>query len=166
MDLSLQQNSGLNLIHELKAASPETPILVYSMHDENIYAERSLRAGASGYIMKQAAPTHVLDAIRRVAEGHVYVSEAVSKHLLKGIIHPTADSPIDALSDREFQFFQFIGDGLTNQNIADKLNLSIKTVESHIERIKSKLKIKSGRELLRRAMEWVLRQQGPLSSSN
>ena len=162
LDLSLQQGNGLDLIHDLKLRLPQTAILILSMHDETIYAERSLRAGAAGYIMKQASPKNVLVAIRRVAAGQVYVSEAMSKNLLKGLVKPAPESAIDTLSDREFQVFQYIGEGRSNHQIADLLNLSVKTIESHIERIKTKLNVRSGRELLRRAMEWVLRQQGPV----
>lgn len=162
LDLSLQDSSGFDLIHVIQHHLPKAAIIVLSMHDENLYAERTLRAGASGYIMKQEAPAKVLDAIRKVADGHIYVSEQISKRLLQGIVKPGNDSPVATLSDREFQVFQFIGEGLSHQNIADKLNLSIKTIESHVERIKNKLGLGSGRELLRRAMEWVIRNQGPV----
>ncbi len=163
LDLSLGNSSGFDLIHTIQHQLPKATIIVLSMHDENLYAERTLRAGAAGYIMKQEAPSKVLNAIRKVAAGHVYVSEQISKRLLKGLVKPVPDSPLAALSDREFQVFQYIGEGLSHQDIADRLNLSIKTIESHVERIKNKLALKSGRELLRRAMEWVIRNQGPVS---
>ncbi|MFK7848874.1 MAG: response regulator [Rhodothermales bacterium] len=162
LDLSLTHSSGFDLIHTIQQHLPKAAIIVLSMHDENLYAERTLRAGASGYIMKQEAPAKVLNAIRKVAAGHIYVSEAISKRLLKGLVKPSTDSPLASLSDREFQVFQYIGEGGSHQEIADRLNLSIKTIESHVERIKNKLGLKSGRELLRRAMEWVIRNQGPV----
>ena len=166
LDLSLTHSSGFDLIHLIQHQLPDTAIIVLSMHDENLYAERTLRAGASGYIMKQEAPAKVLNAIRKVAAGHIYVSEQISKRLLKGLVKPTKDSPLASLSDREFQVFQYIGEGFSHQHIADRLKLSIKTIESHVERIKNKLGLKTGRELLRRSMEWVIRNQGPLGSTN
>ncbi len=162
LDLSLREVSGFDLIHSIQAQLPKSAIIVLSMHDENLYAERVLRAGASGYIMKQEAPVKVLNAIRKVAAGQIYVSEQISKRLLKGLVKPSKDSPLTSLSDREFQVFQYIGEGFSHQDIADRLSLSIKTIESHVERIKNKLSLKSGRELLRRAMEWVIRNQGPV----
>lgn len=162
LDLSLRETSGFDLIHNIQTQLPRTAIIILSMHDENLYAERVLRAGAAGYIMKQEAPGKVLSAIRRVSDGHVYVSEDISKRLLRGLVRPIQESPLASLSDREFQVFQYIGEGYAHQEIADKLNLSIKTIESHVERIKNKLSIKTGRELLRHAVEWVIRNQGPL----
>lgn len=165
LDLSLKSSNGLDLIHTIKAQLPKTAIFVLSMHDENLYAERVLRAGASGYIMKQEAPGKVLDAIRKVANGNVYVSDAMSRRLLKGLVKPTKETPIASLSDREFQVFQYIGEGYTHQEIANLLSLSKKTIESHVERIKEKLSLKNGRELLRRAVEWVIRSQGPTTAA-
>lgn len=163
LDLSLREISGFDLIHSIQAQLPKSAIIVLSMHDENLYAERALRAGASGYIMKQEAPGKVLNAIRRVAGGNVYVSDDISRRLLRGLVKPTKESPLASLSDREFQVFQFIGEGFAHQEIANNLNLSIKTIESHVERIKNKLSIKTGRELLRHAVEWVIRNQGPIT---
>ncbi len=164
LDLSLRSANGLDYIHTIKALLPKTAIFVLSMHDENLYAERVLRAGASGYIMKQEAPGKVLDAIRKVANGNVYVSERMSKRLLRGLVKPGTETPIASLSDREFQVFQYIGEGYTHKEIADQLSLSKKTIESHVERIKEKLSLKNGRELLRRAVEWVIRSQGPTTT--
>lgn len=166
LDLSLTHSSGFDLIHIIQHQLTNAAIIVLSMHDENQYAERTLRAGASGYIMKQEAPARVLEAIRKVAAGQIYVSDQISKRLLQGLVKPTKDSPLAALSDREFQVFQYIGEGFSHQHIADNLKLSIKTIESHVERIKNKLGLRSGRELLRRAMEWVIRNQGPVGSTN
>lgn len=162
LDLSLSHSSGFDLIHTIQHQLPNAAIIILSMHDENLYAERTLRAGASGYIMKQEAPAKVLQAIRKVAAGQIYLSEPISKRLLKELVKPSKDSPLSTLSDREFQVFQYIGEGFSHQEIADRLSLSIKTIESHVERIKNKLGLRSGRELLRRAMEWVIRNQGPL----
>jgi DNA-binding NarL/FixJ family response regulator len=162
LDLSLRDASGFDLIHNIQAQMPRASIIILSMHDENLYAERVLRAGASGYIMKQEAPGRILYAIRRVADGNVYVSEEISKRLLRGLVKPINESPLASLSDREFQVFQFIGEGFAHQEIANKLNLSIKTIESHVERIKNKLSLRTGRELLRHAVEWVIRNQGPV----
>ena len=161
LDLSLKSSNGLDFIHIIKSQLSKTFVFVLSMHDENLYAERVLRAGASGYIMKQEAPGKILDAIRKVASGNVYVSDAMSRRLLRGIVKPGQETPISSLSDREFQVFQYIGEGYTHQEIANQLSLSKKTIESHVERIKDKLSLKNGRELLRRAVEWVIRSQGP-----
>ncbi len=162
LDLSLSHSSGFDLIHTIQHQLPRAAIIILSMHDEDVYAERTLRAGASGYVMKQEAPGKVLAAIRKVASGQIYVSDTVSKRLIQGLVKPGKDSPLASLSDREFQVFQYIGEGLSHQEIADRLSLSIKTIESHVERIKHKLDLKSGRELLRRAMEWVIRNEGPV----
>ncbi len=158
LDLSLKQSSGFDLILDLKRRWEHLPVLVLSMYSEDVYAERVLRAGASGYIMKQEAPKKVISAIWSVLEGVVYVSEKVSAGILQSMAGRRAGvSSIDSLSDRELQVFQMIGEGMTHQHIADKLMLSVKTIESHVEHIKRKLGLSSGRELLQRAIEWVLR---------
>ncbi len=158
LDLSLKQSSGFDLILDLKRRWEHLPVLVLSMYSEEVYAERVLRAGASGYIMKQEAPKKVISAIWSVLEGVVYVSEKVSAGILQSMAGRRAGaSSIDSLSDRELQVFQMIGEGMTHQHIADKLMLSVKTIESHVEHIKRKLGLSSGRELLQRAIEWVLR---------
>ena len=133
-------------------------ILVLSMYNEEVYAERVLRAGASGYVMKQEAPKKVISAIWAVMNGAIYVSDKVSAGILQHMAGKrTSGSSVDSLSDRELQVFQLIGEGLTHQLIADKLMLSVKTIESHVEHIKDKMRVGSGRELLQRAIEWVLR---------
>lgn len=163
VDLSLENSSGLDLIQDLRLRWPKLPVLVLSMYDEMYYAERVLRAGAMGYVMKQEAPRKIIQAIRTVLAGKVFVSEKVSEKMLQVLANPSADamtSPFDRLSNREIQVFQLIGEGHSNQEIADTLMLSVKTVESHIERIKDKLDIRSGRELHQRAIEWVMRARG------
>ncbi len=162
LDLSLKNSSGFDLILDVKQRWSNVRILVLSMYNEDVYAERVLRAGASGYIMKQEAPKRVITAIWAVLKGSVYVSESVSANILKSMAGKrTATSLVDSLSDRELQVFQMIGEGLTHQQIADKLMLSVKTIESHVEHIKEKMRVSSGRELLQRAIEWVLgAQQG------
>ncbi len=160
LDLSLKNSSGFDLILDVRQRWDDVRILVLSMYNEDVYAERVLRAGASGYIMKQEAPKKVVTAIWAVLNGSVYVSDKVSANILQSMAGKrTATSSVDSLSDRELQVFQMIGEGLTHQQIADKLMLSVKTIESHVEHIKDKMRISSGRELLQRAIEWVLRSQ-------
>ena len=160
VDLSLKRSNGLNLILDIKRRWADVLILVLSMYDEEVYAERMLRAGASGYVMKQDAPTKITNAIWDVLNGSTYVSENVSSRILQKMMKGrAAASWFDTLSDRELQVFQMIGEGLTYPRIADTLVLSVKTVESHVEHIKRKLSIRTGRNLLQRATEWVLRSQ-------
>ena len=157
---SLKNSSGFDLILDVKQRWENVRILVLSMYNEDVYAERVLRAGASGYIMKQEAPKRVITAIWAVLNGSVYVSDSVSANILQSMAGKrTTSSLVDSLSDRELQVFQMIGEGLTYQQIADKLMLSVKTIESHVEHIKDKMRFSSGRELLQRAIEWVLRAQ-------
>lgn len=166
VDLSLKRSNGLNLILDIKRRWADVRILVLSMYDEEVYAERVLRAGASGYVMKQDAPTKITNAIRAVLNESFYVSENVSSRLLQKMVKGrAAASWFDTLSDRELQVFQMIGEGLTYPRIADTLVLSVKTVESHVEHIKRKLSIRTGRDLLQRATEWVLRSQNRIPYS-
>lgn len=159
LDLSLKNSSGFDLILDVKQRWGDMRILVLSMYNEDVYAERVLRAGASGYIMKQEAPKKVITAIWAVLNGSIYVSDKVSANILHHMAGKrTTTTAVDNLSDRELQVFQMIGEGLTHQQIADKLMLSIKTIESHVEHIKEKMNVSTGRELLQRAIEWVLRQ--------
>ncbi|QXD15191.1 response regulator transcription factor [Rhodocaloribacter litoris] len=158
----LKGSSGLDLIRDIKARWPGMKVLVLSMYDEAYYAERALRAGAMGYVMKQEPPRTVLDAIRQVRAGEVYVSRSVASRVLQGMAgaaRPAPDALLERLSDRELQVFHMIGEGLSYPEVAARLSLSVKTVESHVERIKEKLAMNSGRELLLRAVEWVLRTQ-------
>lgn len=155
VDVSLKDSDGIELLKELRAAAPELPVLILSMHDESLYAERALRAGARGYIMKQEAPQTLLSAVRKVLSGEVYVSDRMGATLLQRIVggkKPGGDLPMDRLTDRELEVFGMIGAGQSMKEIADKLCLSVKTVEAHREHIKEKLNLKNSAELLRFAI--------------
>lgn len=158
VDLSLKDTDGMALIREIRSRYPAVPVLVLSMHDEALYAERVLRAGAMGYIAKQEATQKVLTAIRQVLSGKVYVSEAMSAHLLQqiGKAGPSADpSALKSLSDRELEVFRRIGTGQTTRQIAESFQVSLKTVESYRARIRKKLGINSSTQLLHEAILWV-----------
>jgi DNA-binding NarL/FixJ family response regulator len=153
-DISLKQGDGIELVRDVRAHYPQLPILVLSMHDETIYAERMLAAGANGYIMKQAASEQFLIALRRVLDGGIYVSEAVGNNMIQkfaaGGSYISAN-PIDRLSNRELQILHMIGKGMSTRETAHSLNLSIKTVESHRQRIKRKLNLSTGTQLVQYA---------------
>ncbi|HEY2587523.1 MAG TPA: response regulator transcription factor [Tepidisphaeraceae bacterium] len=156
VDVSLKNSDGIELLKELKAQDPDLAVLILSMHDESLYAERALRAGARGYIMKQEAPEVLLSAIRKVLGGEIYVSAKMGATLLQRMVggskKASGELPMDRLTDREMAVFRMIGDGLSVKEIADKLFLSVKTVEAHREHIKEKLNLKSSAELLRFAI--------------
>jgi DNA-binding NarL/FixJ family response regulator len=157
-DLSMPGRSGIEFIKDVIAMHGTVPILVMSMHDELIYAERALRAGARGYIMKEAGGEKLLAAIRQVLGGQVYVSQRMSATLLDGLTgrRPRgSNSPIEKLSDREFEVFQLIGQGNSTQEIAAQLHLSPKTVDVHRGHIKEKLELTSATSLVRHAVRWV-----------
>jgi DNA-binding NarL/FixJ family response regulator len=158
VDISLGGTSGMELIKDLAHRYANLPILVLSTHDELLYAERSLRAGAKGYVMKQEPTDLVMAAIRQVLRGGVYLSEEMHNRLLhkvaRGPAVPQA-SEVDQLSDRELEVFQLIGEGCTTARIAASLRLSVSTVETHRAHIKEKLNLENATELLRRAVEWV-----------
>ena len=158
VDLSLKSGHGLELIPQIKATRERVRMLVSSMHDESLFAERVLRAGASGYINKQEPPSELIKATRQVLRGEIYLSSRMANRLLGRIIGGEAleDNPIGSLSDRELQVFEMIGQGLSTKQIAQKLDLSPKTIEAHREKIKAKLNLKSGAELSRHATQWVL----------
>jgi DNA-binding NarL/FixJ family response regulator len=158
LDLSLATGSGLGLIHDFKQWHPHLPILVLSMHDECLYAERVLRAGASGYIMKQEVTDQFVEAIRKVLNGGIYLSERMSARMLQKLTkrEPAAISLIDSLSDRELEVFRLVAQCLSTRQIAAKLFLSIKTVETHLDHVKVKLGLESSRELFRYAIVWTL----------
>lgn len=163
IDVSLDGNNGIELMKNLTSRSPNLPLIAYSMHDESIYAERALRAGAKGYVMKQASPEMLLEAISQVLKGKIFLSEQMSDRLLGKLVGagPSAaptTSPIDKLSDRELEVLQLMGKGLSTSQIADKLCLSVKTIETYREHLKQKLNLASGQELLRYAIEWSLSQ--------
>ncbi|MFN7138176.1 MAG: response regulator [Limisphaerales bacterium] len=158
IDITLRNTHGLELIKELQTLKPELPILVLSMHEESLYAERVLRAGARGYITKQEATRKVLTAIRQVLGGQIYLSEKMSAKMLNKLVVGRRDHQaysIERLTDRELEVFQMIGRGYNTRKIAEELHLGIKTVESYRARIKDKLRLEDGTDLLRHAMQWV-----------
>lgn len=162
-DISLPDKNGLELIKDLQALQPGLPVLVLSMHDEAIYAERVLRAGGRGYIMKQEGAAKVLEAIRQVLGGQIHVSARMSAKLLEafsGRRPAFARSPVEGLSDREFEVFELIGQGKGSRQIAEQLHLSVKTVETHRANLKRKLQLKTSPELIRYAVRWVETQSG------
>jgi DNA-binding NarL/FixJ family response regulator len=158
VDLTLEGSDGLDLIKDLKIRHPNIPALVLSMHDEAVYAERALRAGARGYASKQQLDETILVAIRCVFAGETYLSEKLKARLAAQFLGGHAletGSPLAALSDRELQVFRLIGQGRSTRQIAATLNLSVKTIESHNERIKNKLNLQSATELAHRATQFV-----------
>lgn len=157
-DFSLPDRNGLELIKDLRAMQPALPVLVVSVHDEALYAERVLRAGGRGYIMKREGGRKLMRAIRQVLSGAIYVSEKMKARILEIFAGGHADaarSPLEHLTDREFEVFHLIGAGKTTREIAAHLHLSIKTVEVHRANIKRKLKLQTGAELVRDAIRWV-----------
>ncbi len=161
IDVSLDGNNGIELMKNLSGRDGSPLILAYSMHDESIYAERALRAGAKGYVMKQADPEVLLAAIHQILKGKIYLSEQMSERLLgklvgAGSTTATTAWPIDKLSDRELEVLQLLGQGMGTSQIADKLCLSVKTIETYREHLKQKLNLANGQELLRYAIEWSL----------
>jgi DNA-binding NarL/FixJ family response regulator len=161
-DITMPSRSGLEFIKDMQAHHPSVPVLVMSMHDETIYAERVLRAGGRGYIMKSEGGEKLLEAIRQVLQGKVYVSKGMSAALLE-VFAPHHSKGVEAtpgaLSDREFEVFQLIGQGLSAQQIGQRLNLSVKTVGTHRQHIRQKLKLQTGPELIRQAVRWAAAQQ-------
>lgn len=158
VDISLPGKNGLELIKDFQAVQPELPVLVISMHDESLYAERVLRAGGRGYIMKQEGGKKLMQAIRQVLDGKIYVSEKMSAEILEmfsGRRSGVESSPLERLTDREFEIFQLIGQGQGTRDIAEKLHLSVKTVDVHRANIKAKLKLESASELIRFAVRWT-----------
>lgn len=159
VDLSLHDGSGLELIKDIMSQNAGTKVLVCSMHDELLYAERALRAGAQGYVSKHAGTDELLAAIQRVLDGRVYLSERMTDRMLSRTVGSAEDmqrSPIESLSDRELEVFEEIGRGVGTREIAEKLVLSPKTVETYRENIKAKLNLKNATELTCYAVQWVL----------
>jgi DNA-binding NarL/FixJ family response regulator len=155
-DISLNGPDGLDLLKNLRTLYPNLPVLILSMHDESIYAERALRARANGYIMKQEATEKVLVAVRRILGGDIYLSDRMANKLLHQYISGTSadmKTQLSALSDRELEVFRLIGEGRGTRQIAEKLHLSIKTVETYQAHIKEKLSLQSGRELVQHAIQ-------------
>jgi DNA-binding NarL/FixJ family response regulator len=158
IDISLKNSSGIELIRRIKDRDDAVRILVWSMYPENLYAERALRAGARGYLNKGQATRHVLEAIRAVLQGRVYVSGVMAEQLLQRVVGRKSEgrSAIDSLSDRELEAFRLIGEGLTTELIAGQMHVSPKTVETFRARIKEKLGISSLSGLIQRASQWVV----------
>ena len=162
IDITLKDTDGIELVKQLKELYPKLPMLVLSMHEESMYGERALRAGAKGYLTKQEASKKIIDAIRRIMRGEIYVSEKLSAALLQKVAGVKTDgggSPIDLLTDRELEVFQLLGQGLAVREVAERLFVSVKTVEAHREHIKQKLKFKTSSELLRFAIQYTLQEK-------
>jgi len=158
VDISLNGPDGLDLLKNIRAKDPSLPVLILSMHDESIYAERALRAGANGYIMKQEATDRVLIALRRILNREIYVSDRIADKMLRRFVggaraNEAKQSPLEALSDRELEVLHLIGEGHGTRQIADELHLSIKTVESYQSHLKEKLSLKNSRELMQYAIQ-------------
>jgi DNA-binding NarL/FixJ family response regulator len=157
VDISLNGPDGLEMLKHIRIRSPRLPVLILSMHDESLYAERALRAGANGYIMKQEATEKVLVALRRILSGEIYVSDRIANSMLQHYVRgtsPAGRSSIAELTDRELEVFRLIGEGHGTRQIAEALHLSIKTVESYQAHIKEKLSLRSARELVQHAIQW------------
>jgi DNA-binding NarL/FixJ family response regulator len=159
LDLSLEGSSGLELIKQLRARFPEVQVLVFSMHDEMLYAERSLQAGASGYVEKHTSTDELIEALRSVAQGKIHVSEEMTERLLQQRLASKLEvgTPVaEKLSDRELEVFELLGRGRTTREIAEDLNISVKTVERHCENIKERLQLANRTQLLQHAVHWLL----------
>ena len=163
IDIALRNGNGIDLIKRIKAREEDVRMLVWSMYSDSLYAERALRAGALGYINKENATDQIITAICCVLEGKVYLSEPMTGQLLGRLVHggeePIQRSPITTLSDRELEVFQLIGQGLDTREIAEKMSVSPKTVETYRARIKEKLNLHSSVDLLRHALQWVIEKQ-------
>jgi DNA-binding NarL/FixJ family response regulator len=159
MDIALKTSNGLELMKNLAALLPGLRILVISMHDEDLYAERAMRAGARGYLMKKEAVDKIVVAIRTILGNDIYLSERIKRKLLSGMVnHRRGEAPsfpLDTLSDREMEVFQLIGNGFTTREIAARLNLSAKTIDSYREHLKLKLSLENSAELVRHAIRWA-----------
>ena len=160
-DISLPDKSGLEVVKDIQTFHPGLDVLVISMHEESLYAQRVLRAGARGYIMKQEGGKKLMEAIRRVLGGQIYVSERMSATLLETLSGQAGKrtSPLGQLSDREFEVLQLLGQGKSTRGIAEQLHLSVKTIDAHRANIKRKLKLTTASELVRHAVRWVETQK-------
>lgn len=159
IDLSLKDGNGIELIKELGERYADIKLLVVSMHDESLFAERALRAGAAGYVSKQEAIRTIIQAVRTVLGGKLYLSQTMTERMVQAAVNARAlrcESPMERLSDRELEIFEMIGHGRTSKEIARQLELSPKTVETHREHIKEKLELKNATELTKHAVQWVL----------
>ena len=161
IDISLGEVSGIRLIEDLSSQYPDVLILALSMHDESLYAERSLRAGAKGYIMKKEPPGQVIVALKKVLSGDIYVSNDLSLKLLQKFVANKGrenKSSIESLSNRELEVFQLIGRGFKTRKIAEHLTLSIKTIETYVDHIKKKMDFKDSRSLIQHAVQWYMNE--------
>lgn len=166
LDIAIEGINGIELTKNLRDTHPDLPVLILSMHDERLYAERALSAGAKGYLMKQEAPGTVLNAIRKVLLGKIYVSEQMTTRIIRDIMTTRTDEDrgslgVGRLSDRELEVFELIGCGLTTREMAEQLNLSVKTVETHRVHIRHKLRIRSTADLTHQAIRWMASQPNP-----
>ncbi len=158
VDIALKTTNGIELTKNIKVQAPNLPVLIVSMHDEGLYAERALRAGAMGYLMKQEASEKIIAAIQRLLQGEIYLSDKIKEKMLHRFVNKKGEGmvfSIDTLSDREMEVFQLIGNGYSTRQIAQKLNLSSKTIDSYREHLKLKLNLDSGAELVRHAIQWA-----------
>ncbi len=158
VDITLEDSDGIELTKNIKARYPKLPVIVLSMHDESIYAERALRAGARAYLMKDTVSDKIITAIQTVLSGEIYVSDAMAKKLLRKLAGNHVDAvsnPIEKLTDREFEVFRWIGQGNKPSRIAKRMHLSVKTVETYIARIREKLDIADSAQLLEYAIKWA-----------
>lgn len=162
IDLTLPDKNGLELVKDIRAMHPATVCLVLSMHDESLYGERSLRAGARGYVMKEEAADHLITAIHKIMSGGLYVSETLNARMLEQMTAPTRAKAagIDSLTDRELEILELIGKGVATKNIATQLSISARTVEAHRAHVKEKLGITDGAALVRYAVQWVETRSG------
>lgn len=165
VDISLRASNGIELIKRIRDRDDRVRVLVWSMHGESLYAERALRAGALGYVNKDRATDTIVDAIRSVLEGKVWLSEAMANRLLQRTVgagrRDAARSPLDALADRELEVFRLIGHGTKTADIAERLRLSVKTIETYRDRIRQKLDLTDGTQLAHFATQWVLEHDRP-----
>lgn len=162
IDISLDDGNGIELIKRLKMHAPELKMLVCSMHDESLFAERAINAGARGYVNKHQVTEQILEAVHHVLAGRIYLSEQMVERVINGFARKkdAGSSSIETLSDRELEVFGLIGQGLSTSKIAERLHLSVKTVETHREKIKRKLQLATGGELVRHAVQWHIEQAG------
>ncbi|HYC70083.1 MAG TPA: response regulator transcription factor [Opitutaceae bacterium] len=164
IDITLKTTNGVELMKHIRALAPDMPVLVMSMHDEGLYAERAMRAGARGYIMKQEASNKILTAIRTVLSGELYLSDKMKERMLHRFVNNRKEKvgfSMDSLSDREMEVFQLIGNGYSTRQIAAKLNLSVKTIDSYREHLKLKLPLEAGKDLVRYAIQWMKAENIP-----
>ena len=162
LDIGLRQGSGLDVIGQIRARREDLLVLVLSMHQERFYAERVLRSGAQGYVMKQSDPAEIVPALRRILGGDLYLSPTLADELVRRAVEgrDEARPAVEQLSDREAEVVRFIGGGLSTREIAEELNLSVKTIESYRANVKRKLNLRSGAELARFAYDWTSRSMG------